>query len=482
MMRRSLRVRAALAVAFSGALWFLSTGPNHVWGLTWIAPVPLLLVLLDLRLVPAAMAAFIASALGALNWSVAYGFSIALVLMIAVPFTLAVTVWRVVARRAAPPMPVLAYAALISSSEFLFSRISPHGTLGSIAYSQGDVPVLLQLASVTGIWGITFVVSLVAAAIAMTWRHRRDRSTAVLCISVGAVPILAVVLFGGVRLATAPQGAEVRVGLAVSDVEAVDQLASGDPGDALQSLRAYGNRVAMLAAEGVMIAVLPEKFVRVTSENAEQAAAILREAAQTNRVMIVAGWLVETSAGRRNVAVVFDPDGKVVLEYDKQHLIPGIELNYLRGDTIGVLEGIPPRGVAICKDLDFPALGRAYGEAGVGLLLVPAWDFVHDRWVHSRMATLRGVESGYAMARTATAGLLTVSDSYGRVLAERASDESDEVLLSAIVRPGPGGTFYSRNGDWFGWLCLALVLAACVAAILGTPPNRHLQPTAAGAL
>jgi len=180
--------------------------------------------------------------------------------------------------------------------------------------------------------------------------------------------------------------------------------------------------------------------------------------------------------------VVFDPDGKVVLEYDKQHLIPGIELNYLRGDTIGVLEGIPPRGVAICKDLDFPALGRAYGEAGVGLLLVPAWDFVHDRWVHSRMATLRGVESGYAMARTATAGLLTVSDSYGRVLAERASDESDEVVLSAVVRLGPGGTFYSRRGDWFGWVCLALVLAACIAAVLGTPPNRRLQSTAAGAL
>ncbi len=271
-----------------------------------------------------------------------------------------------------------------------------------------------------------------------------------LSISVGAVPVLLAVIFGGVRLPTASRGDEVRVGLAASDAEAARQLATGDSAEALRSLRAYADRVAALADQGATLVVLPEKFVRVTSEISEQATAILSEAARNNKIMVVAGWLWEASAGRRHVAVVFDAAGKVVLEYDKQHLIPGIEMGYQRGNTIGLLGGTPAIGVAICKDLDFPALGRSYTEAGVELLLVPAWDFVDDRWVHSRMAILRGVEGGYAIVRTATEGLLTVADAYGRVLAERASNESPEVLLPTVVDAGPSGTFYSRNGDWFG--------------------------------
>src|SRR5206468_12707788 len=108
---------------------------------------------------------------------------------------------------------------------------------------------------------------------------------------------------------------------------------------------------------------------------------------------IVAGFSRSGGAEWRNVAVVFGPDGTQALEYDKQHLVPGLEAGYRQGARTGLLAGgAVPTGVAICKDLDFPLLGRAYARAGVGLLLVPAWDFVRDRWLHSRMAVVRGVE------------------------------------------------------------------------------------------
>ena len=79
------------------------------------------------------------------------------------------------------------------------------------------------------------------------------------------------------------------------------------------------------------------------------------------------------------------------------------------------------------------------------------------------MAVLRGVEGGYAVARSAANGLLTVSDARGRILAERSSSDSADVLLFAIVPIGPGGTFYSRSGDWFAWLCVIIVLAGLFA-------------------
>ncbi len=179
---------------------------------------------------------------------------------------------------------------------------------------------------------------------------------------------------------------------------------------------------------------------------------------------IVAGFNVEEPAGRHNQAVVFGPDGRIALRYDKVHLVPGLEASYVPGTAIGVVpDAVVPAGVAICKDMDFTATGRAYARAGIGLLLVPAWDFGADAWLHSRMAVLRGVEGGYALARSASDGLLTVSDPRGRIVAERASASGPEVLLAAAVPVGGGGTFYSRAGDWFAWLCMATAVACGLA-------------------
>lgn len=64
---------------------------------------------------------------------------------------------------------------------------------------------------------------------------------------------------------------------------------------------------------------------------------------------------------------------------------------------------------------------------------MPAWDFVRDGWVHSRIAVVRGVEGDYAVARGADDGLLIPSDARGRVLGERASSGSAGVLLAGLV-------------------------------------------------
>ena len=75
-------------------------------------------------------------------------------------------------------------------------------------------------------------------------------------------------------------------------------------------------------------------------------------------------------------------------------------------------------GLEVCKDLDFPRSSRQYSRDGVSLLIVPAWDFVVDGWLHGRVAMLRGVESGFNIARSAK-GILTATDDRGCVLAER---------------------------------------------------------------
>jgi apolipoprotein N-acyltransferase len=119
-------------------------------------------------------------------------------------------------------------------------------------------------------------------------------------------------------------------------------------------------------------------------------------------------------------------------------------------------------GLQICKDMDFPKLSREYAADGVNMLLVPAWDFNLDRWLHSRMAVLRAVENGFALARSARNGLLTLSDNRGRILAEAATAPDRFVSVTGKVNVVREETFYTRTGDWFAWLCVSafIVLTA----------------------
>src|SRR5439155_23424532 len=122
--------------------------------------------------------------------------------------------------------------------------------------------------------------------------------------------------------------------------------------------------------------------------------------------------------------------------------------------------------------LDFPAMGREYGKRGVGVLFVPAWDFVIDDWYHARMAILRGVESGFSVARSAKQGLLTVSDNRGRILLEKSGSASGMVSAEALVPVAHASTIYARSGDWFPWTCVAAFVGCLILALRGAPEYR----------
>ena len=75
------------------------------------------------------------------------------------------------------------------------------------------------------------------------------------------------------------------------------------------------------------------------------------------------------------------------------------------------------------------------------------------------MAVLRAVENGFALARSARNGLLTLSDNRGRVLAESETAPDRFVSLTGKVNVSREQTFYARTGDWFAWLCVAVFVS-----------------------
>jgi len=356
---------------------------------------------------------------------------------------------------------VFAFPVLWAALDTLIAAVSPHGSAGSLAYSQMEALPVIQIASLAGTPGIVFVVTLLGSLVAVE-AHRRRRGEP----SDAAPPllVLAVILgFGFVRLATAGTPTSTPVGLAALDTAPLARVGiSGEP-----LWTAYARGVEALARRGARLIVLPEKIDAIDAEMAPTLQRRLGTLARRHKVHLVAGVSVVSDEGRENRAWLFSPAGALAADYNKQHLIPGIEAVFEPGREDAIVRHEADHyGVAICKDLDFAALGRRYAVRGAEIMLVPAWDFQRDAWLHSRLAVLRGVESGFAIVRAARNGRLTVSDRYGRVLAELPSAADGVAILAAAAPRGGTPTPYAYRGDVFGWICVILALVVWLRAVL----------------
>jgi apolipoprotein N-acyltransferase len=466
--KRPPLLHGMLAVVVSALALYLSTGLGVLWPLAWLAPVPVLIVAFEHSWRVAALVVFTAFFLGSLTIVTAYG---PLAALLVVPSAMAsaagalATRWA--ARRMTASLAVFVFPAVVTTYEFVFALVSPHGTAWSLGYSQTDFLPLLQLVSLTGLWGVVFVLTLVPAAVALAW-HRRSVAPLI-----PALSILVVTLgYGALRLRNVPEPASVRVGLAATDQGLPGAAITTDPAVAVAVAKAYADRIAHLARQGAEIVVLPEKLVGASPEGAKAVIKIFSAAARAAQVTVVAGLSRNGIQPRRNVALVFSPEGELIAEYDKRHLVPILEGAFAHGITPGLFAGPGAQwGVAICKDLDFPSWLRAYAQRGVRFLAVPAWDFVRDGRLHSRMAVVRGVENGFTIARSAQEGVVTFSDAYGRIVDERSS--STDPLLVQSISPGPGATVYTRYGDWFGWASLIMLVGLFAGVMVGSQTNTN---------
>ena len=445
----------ALAIAASAGAFFLSTGLGVLWPLAWLAPIPALLLAFNRSWRVTAAVAFASFLLG--SFTILSLFRLGGLIVFAGPpsiaFTLAVLAARAAQRQLPPWTAALVFPGIFTAYEFLYGSFSPNGTYWSIGYSQTDVLPLLQVVSLTGLWGVIFCLMLVPSAIAVAW-HRRS-----LTALAPAFVVLGLTLgYGGMRLWLAPASASVRVGLAASDERA----------QTLDLAHAYADRIRRLGADGAELIVLPEKLAAVSPQEVDAVAGLFSDAARLAHVTAVIGINRIDQPLNHNVAMVFAPTGRVIAVYEKHHLVPIIETPFFaRGETPQLFDGPGAQwGVAICKDMDFGPWSREYGRRGVRVLAVPALDFNRDGRLHSRMALTRGVENGFAVARSAGHGLVTISDAYGRVLAEQSTIGVPEARVVQRVPAGPGATPYTRYGDWFGWATILLLVALLLAALM----------------
>jgi apolipoprotein N-acyltransferase len=469
---RPPRFAAPAAVVATALCWWFGTGLQPVWWLAWLAPLPLLAYAARARARWTALATLLAFAIGNANlWPYLHGtirlplpIALLAILLPALLMLPPVLLWRGLLRRDRPLAAMLALPLATTGLAWLSAATSPHGTFGHIAYTQMDALPVIQVAALAGLWGVGFLVWLLPSLLAVATASFATARKRIVAVAAGVVVLAMPLGYGLMRLHDDGADSSIRVGL-LSIGGSDDVHADIDTPAGQRMLDAYVAGIDKLADRGARVIVAPESALLVRSH----ALASLQELATRRGVRILIGVEDHSDPGRKhNAALVFEPAGSAPASYFKRHLIPGFEDRYTPGAADAVLAGEPRTGMAICKDLDFTGTGLAHGRLGTRLLLVPAWDFGDDAWLHGRMAILRGVENGFAMARSARDGKLTLSDDRGRVLAQAATAgiEAPVALVGDVPLRGTR-TLYARIGDAFG------VLGLCIAALLAASLLRR---------
>lgn len=470
------------AILVSGLCWYLSCDlSGNYWWLLWFAPIPVLLVSFHVSGKAAFIIAFVAYLIGRLSWLpyllkvVPVPLAISFTVLLPFVFALVVLLTRKIVLAKQNGWSAFAFPVLWCLFEFMLFKFSPDGTAGSLAYSQANFLPVVQIASVTGILGITFLVTLFPSAIAAIIFYRLDKKSRAPLYIISSL-ILISILFGIIRMNGRPSRKNYLVaGLAVVDEKFHAETNQPTPDSEMRTAYLYADVIAKLAEQGAQVVVLPEKTVNVTTVSDSILKSILANSAANNHITLVTGYteFINDSL-KQNKASVISDHRKLLADYQKVNLFEGEARNgFIPGKEIATfnLNDIPS-GVAICKDLDYQNFMRRYGEEDIQVLYVPAWDFIEDGWLHSRMAILRGVENGYSIVRTARQGVLTISDYRGKVLKEASSTNNKAASLLARIPLHITNTIYKKFGDWFGFIMIVIAVYFIVSIVKNKKGKR----------
>ena len=241
------------------------------------------------------------------------------------------------------------------------------------------------------------------------------------------------VFYGGARLAIhKPHPDTVRI----ASMTAVDLLAeSGVSEDIIQDR--YFEWTVREARAGAKIILWSEAAGTVDEETEAVLIKKGQDVAKQEGIYLVIPIYVNHPDGPpkaiKNRVVIIDPEGDIVLEYDKFCLT---QFQEIRGDAIlrtiktpyGTLSAV------ICCDMDFPSVIKQAGINGTDILLVPSLEpFAQHATMHARMAVFRGVENGVSIVRQTDNGVSIVTDPLGRVLARVDYFTSSERVMIAQV-------------------------------------------------
>lgn len=357
-----------------------------------------------------------------------------------------------------------------------------------LGISQVDNISLARIATVTGVYGLSFEIMVVNAAFAAAFLVPRDKRKKLLLATLGA----AVVLQSG-RLIPAPA---IPADRTATLVQANVPILEG-----ADWTKEYFNatlhdltRISLARQDSSHLVVWPESPAPFFTTDPLFRDAISNLAQQGNT------WVLAGSIGVRNAsmspaeateiynsAALVSPAGEWTSHYDKIHLVPFGEYvpfkrlfafaggltkevgDFSQGSSRAPLDaGSAKLGVFICYESIFPDDVRQFANRGAQVFV----NISNDGWYgdsgayaqHIAQTRMRAVETARWLLSDTNTGVTASIDPYGRIVA--SVPRKVRTALSAPYALSNVTTFYTRHGDWFAFLCAIISLVGLLARLL----------------
>lgn len=350
-----------------------------------------------------------------------------------------------------------------------------------LGYAATDRIAVMQLATLTGVYGVSFVIAGYNALLVWAWRDRRKNA---LGIWAGVSLALLLVLTLGNRLVPRPEGRYTAHLIQLNLTPQASYPLDWEKQDAAE-LDAIERLTINSAQSSPGLVIWPEAPAPFSFQDpwfVAQADKIARDTG-SDFLAGVDEWtlLKEGKPLVANSAVMVNPAGQRVFRYDKIHLVPFGEyvpwrkwLFFARrltgsiGDftpgterTVGHIDG-GTFSVFICYEAIFPNEIRQFADRGADLLINISDDgwYGHSKALaqHLNMARVRALENRRWLLRDTNTGITAVIDPYGRIRARLPVDT--RTALSARYDLRTDRTLYTRWGDWWAYLSVVSSLLA----------------------
>jgi apolipoprotein N-acyltransferase len=492
------RIRPAdvLLCVVGGVLMALSFPKAGIFVLAWICLVPLLTAIRDKGPASASLLGLVfgfAAYVGILYWTVypvtVYGgismalavvFMLLLVSYIAVYLALFAAAVSWARERFGLSVFVSAPVSFVFL-EYVRSFFITGFPWGLIGHSQLPWLVLMQVLDITGVYGVSFVVVAVNAALFLVIERivGRSRRFPTIETAVSALLVTVLVVYGIYAIDREHKimeaGAPVPVALVQPNIR---QDLKWDPAFQEETMEIYEDMTLASISHNPRLVVWPETATPFFFQNHPFFRPRVEELARRVGAPLLFGTpAFEDDGGTLkfyNRAYLLDDTGRITGYYDKIHLVPFVEYVPLRGIfffvdklasgsagdfskgtiTDPISTDFGPVGILICYEAIFPESARLFAKNGAAILV----NITNDAWFgttsapyqHFAMARMRSIETRLFLVRAANTGITAVIDPTGTD--QIKTDIFTRTVAVGEVIPKPRMTFYTRFGDLFALL------------------------------
>ena len=363
----------------------------------------------------------------------------------------------------------LIFPTVFVSIEYL-RTLTPIGSLGMTAYTQARFLPLVQVTSVIGSFGLSFLIYWFGSVVVTALEKRQGwKPVAGLCLAL----LVASIGFGCIRLAAFPVSSEDTVRVASIVGPYYEKFDDGTYAEisAEESLEYFQSEAQRAADGGATIACWNEEAFDIEDTEEARLTDAAAAFAKKHDMILIIGFEVDDTDDSEggdsvNRSILVLPDGSVT-DYIKTNLIPLVEIpGYVKGSG-DVPSATTAQGVItnmICFDDTFMRFVREK-TGSTEILFVPSWDWQGIKHAHTDLSEFRAVENGFSLVKPTYGGISTAVDGQGHVIQRfDTADTGFDTVQFTDVPAKRIPTIYARYGSVID---LAFCLSGFVTVALG---------------